>query len=152
EEQVRAHPDVTEYEYTLAKTYGASALMYYRSVRLENAEKRFQQAFDVLNRLIQNHPLNSEYQWLMATTQMNWGQLCITRGWFEKAETALKAAQSVYGRLVRARSDSPPEDWQSLARCEAILGIAYLQQAKTERAEAAQQQALEIFEKVAHEH
>jgi serine/threonine protein kinase len=152
EEQVRAHPEVTEYEYTLAKTYGASALMYHRSRRLEDAEKRFQQAFDVLNKLVQNHPLNSEYQWLMATTQMNWAQDCLTRGWSEKAETALKEAQSVYGRLVRARSDAPPEDWQSLARCDAILGIAYRQQAKFERAEAAQQQALEIFEKVAHEH
>jgi serine/threonine protein kinase/tetratricopeptide (TPR) repeat protein len=152
EEQVRAHPEVTEYEYTLAKTYGASALMYHRSVRLENAEKRFQQAFDVLKKLVQNHPLNSEYQWLMATTQMDWGQVCLSRGWFEKAETALKAAQSVYGRFVRARSDAPPEDWQALARCDAILGIAYRDQAKTESAEAAQQQALEIFEKVAHEH
>jgi serine/threonine protein kinase/tetratricopeptide (TPR) repeat protein len=152
EEQVRAHPEVTEYEYTLAKTYGASALMYHRSVRLENAEKRFQQAFDVLNKLLQNHPQNSEYQWLMSTTQMNWAQDCLTRGWFEKAETALKAAQSVYGRLVRARSDAPPEDWQALARCDAILGLAYRELAKTERAEAAQQQALEIFEKVAREH
>jgi serine/threonine protein kinase/tetratricopeptide (TPR) repeat protein len=152
EDQVRAHAQVTEYEYTLAKTYGASALMYHRSVRLENAEKRFQQAFDVLNKLLQNHPLNSEYQWLMATTQMNWAQDCLTRGWFEKAESALKAAQSVYGRLVRARPDAPPEDWQALARCDAILGLAYRELAKTERAEAAQQQALEIFEKVAHEH
>ena len=152
EQQVRAHPEVTEYEYALAKTYGASALMYHRLVRLENAEKRFQQAFDVLNRLLQNHPLNSEYQWLMATTQTNWGQLCITRGWYEKAETTLKAAQGVYERVLSSRPDSPPEDWRSVARCDAILGIAYRYQAKTERAEAAQQQALEIFEKVAHEH
>jgi tetratricopeptide (TPR) repeat protein len=77
--------------------------------------------------------------------------LCDTRGWFEKAETALKAAQSGYAKLVRA-PDASPENWQSLARCDAMLGRAYRDQAKTERAEAAQQQALEIFEKVAREH
>jgi tetratricopeptide (TPR) repeat protein len=150
EEQVRAHPEATEYEYMLAKTYGASALNYSRLGRLDNAEKLFQQALDRLNPLVQNHPLNSEYQLLMATTQMNWGQLCLQRGWYEKGETALKAAQSVYGRLVRA--DAPPEDWESLARCDAILGTAYNLQAQTERAEAAQQQALKIFEKLAREH
>jgi serine/threonine protein kinase/tetratricopeptide (TPR) repeat protein len=151
EEQVRAHPEGTEYQYTLAKTYGASALMHYRSKDLENAEKRFQQAFDVLNTLVQNHPLDTNYQRLMATTQMNWGQLCITRGWLEKAESALQAAQSGYGRLVHA-PDASPEDWQSLAQCDAVLGRAYRDGAKTERAEATQQQALEIFEKVAREH
>jgi serine/threonine protein kinase len=151
EEQVRANPEATEYQYMLAKTYGASALMYYRSKDFKNAEDRFQQAFDVLNTLVQNYPLDTNYQGLLATTQMYWGQLCDTRGWFEKAETALKAAQSRYAKLVRA-PDPSPEDWQSLARCDAMLGRAYRDQAKTERAEAAQQQALEIFEKVAREH
>jgi eukaryotic-like serine/threonine-protein kinase len=152
EKQAHAYPEAAEYRYALAKTYGASGLMYYRSQRLENAETRFHQALDMLSQLVQDFPLASEYQSLIATTQWNLGQLYISRGWYERAQTALEAAQSVYGRLVRGRSDAPPRDWESLARCDAILGTTYCHQAQTEKAEAAQLEALEIFERLAHEH
>jgi tetratricopeptide (TPR) repeat protein len=100
----------------------------------------------------------------MATTQMNSGQLYLTRGLYEKAETALKEAQNAYGRLVLGQPDVLPEYWQSLARSHAILGTVYHYQAQdekaeaahrhalAEKAEAAQQQALKIFEKLAKEH
>src|SRR5262249_24379161 len=75
-----------------------------------------------------------------------------TRGWFDKAEPALKEAQRIYARLMHDQPDSLPEHWQSLGRCHAILGMAYRDQGLTEKAEAAQQEAVEIFEKLAKEH
>ena len=64
----------------------------------------------------------------------------------------MKEAVRLYGELVRGRPDAGPEDWQSLARSQAVLGRAYTRDSKFEKAEEAQQQALQVFEKLAREH
>jgi hypothetical protein len=46
---------------------------------------------------------------------MNLGQVASSKGWSDEAETALKEAVRLYGRLVRSRPDAGPEDSQSLA-------------------------------------
>jgi serine/threonine protein kinase/tetratricopeptide (TPR) repeat protein len=153
EKQARAEPESAEYRYALAKTYGASGLVYYRLAnRHESAATRYREALDILSKLVRDYPLRSEYQSLMATTQMNVGQLHLTKGSYEKAETALKEAQSIYERLVRGQPDAPAEYLQSLGRSHAILGYVYRYRTQVEKAEAAQQEALKIFEALAKEH
>jgi tetratricopeptide (TPR) repeat protein len=111
-----------------------------------------QKAEDILNKLVRDYPNVSEYQSLLAATQVNLGQVYIFKGWHVKAETALKEAKSIYEELVQSRPDVLPEDRQSLARSHALLGVAYNLRTQTEKAEAEQQQALRIFEKLAQDH
>jgi tetratricopeptide (TPR) repeat protein len=151
EKQAEAYPQSAEYRYALAKTYRAFGFMLHRMVRPETAAARYQQALDILNKLVHDYPV-TEYQVLLATTQMNLGTVYLTKGWFDKAEKALKESQRVYVRLVQGKRDPLPEHWQSLARSHAILGMAYRSQDQHEKAEAAQQQAVDIFEKLAKEH
>jgi tetratricopeptide (TPR) repeat protein len=83
---------------------------------------------------------------------MNLGAVSLTKGRFDQAETALKEAARLYGQLVRDKPDAGPEDWESLARCQAFLGTAYQRNSKFEEAEEAGQQALRAYEKLAYEH
>jgi eukaryotic-like serine/threonine-protein kinase len=151
EKQAEAYPQTAEYRFALAKTYRALGFMLHRMVRPEMATARYQQALDILNKLVHEYPV-TEYQVLLATTQMNLGTVYLTKGWFDKGELALKESQRVYGRLVQGRQDALPEHRQSLARSHAILGMAYRGQGQTEKADAEQQQAVDIFEKLAKEH
>ncbi len=151
EKQAEAYPQTAEYRYALAKTYRASGFMHHRAGHTEAAAARYQQALDILNKLVYDYPV-IEYQVLLATTQMNLGTVYLTKGWPGKAEKALMETQRVYGRLVQGKRETLPEHWQSLARSHAILGMAYRSQEQAEKAEAAQQQAVDIFEKLAKEH
>src|SRR5262249_47433179 len=87
-----------------------------------------------------------------ARTQFYLGRLCILRGWFDEAETALNEAARVYGVLVRDQPDAPPEDWQALGRSLASLGSTYTPTSRAEKAEESQQQALKIFQRLTREH
>jgi tetratricopeptide (TPR) repeat protein len=111
-----------------------------------------QQTQDILNKLIKDFPNVVKYQSLLGATQVNLAQVYLIKGWHEKAATALKAAQQVYGGLVRGRREALPEDQQALGRSHALLGMAYNGLARTDEAEAQQQEALRIFEKLAREH
>jgi len=150
EKLASAYQNTAEHRYALAKTYRQSGFIH-RVDNPDRAAKLYLQALDVLAKLVEDYPL-AEHQSLLATTQMNLASVYLSRGWYDKAETTLKGAQRVYGRLMGGRPDVLPEYWQSLARSHAILGMAYRSLAQPEKAEAAQQQALEIFEKLAKEH
>jgi serine/threonine protein kinase/tetratricopeptide (TPR) repeat protein len=152
EEQAAAHPQSAQYRYALAKTLTAFGYTLNRAARADTAETKLRQALDVLNRAGEDGEPGLERQSLLAQTHMNLGQVRITKGRYDEAETALKEASRLYGNLVRGRPDAGPEDWQSLARSQAILGRAYIQNSKPVKAEEAQQQALQVFEKLAHEH
>ena len=152
EEQAAAHPESAQYRYALAKTLTAFGYTLNRAARADTAETKLRRALDVLNRAGEDDEPGLERQSLLAQTHMNLGQVRITKGRYDEAETALKEASRLYGNLVRGRPDAGPEDWQSLARSQAILGRAYIQNSKPVKAEEAQQQALQVFEKLAHEH
>ena len=152
EEQAAAHPESSQYRYALAKTLTASGYTLIRAARPDAAAMKLRRALDVLNRAGEGDEPGLELQSLLAQTHMNLGQVSITKGRYDEAETALKEAARLYGELVRDRPDAGPEDWQSLARSQAILGRAYSHDSKFEKAEEAQQQALQVFEKLAHEH
>jgi hypothetical protein len=100
-----------------------------------------QQAQDILSKLVQDYPLASEYQSLLGATQMNLGQVYLVKGWHEKAETALKEARGIFGRLVEGRPDALPEDRESLGKSHVLLGMAYRGANETEKGEKEQQQA-----------
>jgi tetratricopeptide (TPR) repeat protein len=156
EKQAHAYSNTAQYRYALAKTYRESGFMHARMHKTKSAAKRYQQALAVLSKLVQDDP-QPDHQLLLATTQTNLGNLYLTRGWYEKAETPLKEAQRVYESLVRGRPDVLPEHRESLGRCLTILGMAYRGQAyrakgQIEKAEAAQQQAMDIFKKLTQEH
>ena len=89
---------------------------------------------------------------MLAQTHMNLGQVSITKGRYEEAVTDLKEA----GTPLRGAGARParrgPRGLGRLARSQAILGIAYTKDSKFEKAEEAQQQALQVFEKLAREH
>jgi tetratricopeptide (TPR) repeat protein len=112
----------------------------------------FQQAQNILSKLVQQYPNESQYKSMLASTQMHLGQVYLGKGWNEKAEIVLKEAQSIYGKLVQGRPDVLPEEWESLGRSHVFLGTVYLQAKPIEKAEEEQQQALRIFEKLAQEH
>jgi serine/threonine protein kinase/tetratricopeptide (TPR) repeat protein len=154
EKLVAANPDVRENRYALAKTYSALGLVYSNAGadRPETMAMMCQQAQEILSKLVEQYPNESQYESLLAATQMNLGLFYIGKGWHEKAETALKGAKSIYAKLVEGRPDALPEDWESLARSQAILGTAYRQRNQTENAEKEQRQALRIFEKLAQDH
>jgi len=67
-------------------------------------------------------------------------------------QPALKEARRLYGRLGQGKPDALPEYWQDLGRSHAILGMAYRGQNQIEKSQAAQQQAMELFDKLAKEH
>jgi serine/threonine protein kinase/tetratricopeptide (TPR) repeat protein len=151
EPQAAAYPEMAEYQYALAKTYRALGYMHGRLARVDSALKRHQQALDILNKLVRDHR-TTEYQSLLATTQMNLANTYNTKGWFDEAEPLLKEAQRIYEQLVHDPANALPEHRESLGQCLAILGMAYRGQAQTKKAEEAQQRALEILEKLSKEH
>jgi len=144
-----------------------------RRHKVESALKRINQTLAILNKLVQDYPV-PEHRLLLATTQMNLANTYTTKGWFDKAELPLKEAQRIYGQLIQDQANSLPEHRQMLGRCLAILGMNYRGQSNTEKAEAAhreepkdghragqvqiekaeaaQLQALDIFEKLVKEH
>ncbi|HMF11088.1 MAG TPA: tetratricopeptide repeat-containing protein kinase family protein, partial [Gemmataceae bacterium] len=173
EPQAAAYPETAEYPYALAKTYSAFGFMHGRLHEVESAVKRNQQALDILTKLAQDHP-SSEHRLLLATTLVRLANTYNTKGWFDKAEPPLKDAQRIYQQLVQDQANALPEHRESLGRCLAILGMTYRGQADKEKAEAAQrreqkgggragqaqldkaeaahQQAVEIFERLVKEH
>jgi serine/threonine protein kinase/tetratricopeptide (TPR) repeat protein len=151
ERQAGAYPEAAEYRYALAKTYRDFGFMQGRLDQMDNAAKRYEQALDILTKLVQDYPV-AEHQLLLATTQTNLASVYTTNAWYDRAEPLLKEAQRIYGQLVRDQASALPEHWQSLGRCHAMLGMAYARQGQTEKAEAAEQEAVEIFEKLAKEH
>jgi hypothetical protein len=87
---------------------------------------KLRQALDVLNdRAGEDDAPGLDRQSLLAQTQMNLGQVSLTKGRYEEAETALKEAARLCGDRVQGRPDAGPEDWEALAQSQAILGVAY---------------------------
>jgi tetratricopeptide (TPR) repeat protein len=152
EKQAAAHPESSRYRYALAKTLITSGFTLMRADRADTAAMKLRQALDVLNKPGGDDAPDLELQSLLAQIHMNSGQVSITKGRYEEAVTALNEAARLYGKLVRGRPEASPEDWQALARSQAILGMAYKHDSKFEKAEEAQQQALQVFEKLAREH
>jgi serine/threonine protein kinase/tetratricopeptide (TPR) repeat protein len=152
EEQAGAHPETAEYRCALARTCGGAALANVRADRPDRGGKLYRQALDILADLVRNDPGVPEYQALTAETQLNAGQLWLIQGHPAEAETALKEARRIYEGLVRGRSDVPPEHQEALAKSHAVLGYVYQRRAEYDKAEAAQQEALTRFEKLAEEH
>ena len=152
EAQAVVHPESAEDQYTLARIYGAAG---YNSGRLDQPElamSRCQQALAALGKVAPRGQAAAEHQSLLARTQFYLGQLCISQGWYDQAETALKEAVRVHTALVRGQPAAPPEDWQALGRSLAVLGNTYTRTSRADKAEEPQQQALEIFQRLAREH
>jgi serine/threonine protein kinase/tetratricopeptide (TPR) repeat protein len=152
EKHATANPKVAEYQYSLAKTFSALATVHQNAERPESAVTMCQKAQNILSKLVQQYTKEYEYQSLLAATQLNLGQVYLVKSWNEKAETALKESTRIYAGLVQDRPQVLPEDWQSLARSHALLGMAYCGRTQFENAAREQQQALRIFEKLAQEH
>ena len=152
EEQAAAQPGSARYQHSLAKTLITSGFTLIRAGDADTVAMRLRQALDVLNRPGADDSPGLERRSLLAQTYMNLGQVHAIKGRFDEAETALKEAARLYGNLVRGRPEPGPEDWQSLARCQAILGHAENRHSKLREAEESQQEALRIFQKLADEH
>jgi tetratricopeptide (TPR) repeat protein len=152
ERELAAHPDSPRLRYDLANTLATSGFTLGRAERPDDMAPRLRQALDLLKKGGGDGASDIEYQSLLAKMQFNLGQLDTAKGWYDEAETALKEAVRLYGILVRSRPDAGPEDWESLARSQAILGVAYKRNSKLKEAEEVQQQGLQTFEKLTHEH
>jgi tetratricopeptide (TPR) repeat protein len=151
QKQADAYPKEATYRFALAKTYRTSGFMYARLDQPDKAANRYQQALDVLTMLVQDYPV-PEHESLLATTEVNLANVYCTTGWYDKAVPILKEAQRIYRRLLHEKSDALPEYQQSLAQSYFGLAMAYRDQAKAEEAEAAGQQAVQIYEWLAKEH
>ena len=68
-----------------------------------------------------------EHRSLLAEIYMNLGQVDMIKGQFDESEMAYKEAIRLYEERVRGRPDARPEDWQALARSQALLGRIYTQ-------------------------
>jgi tetratricopeptide (TPR) repeat protein len=156
EKLIAAHPGTPEYQCSLANTYSALALVHNRWNHPESAATMCQHAQDVLRKLVQDYPRVSEYQSLLAVTlaatQMNLGDVYVTHGSYDEAETVLKKAVSMYRELVRGQPGGLPEYREGLARSQTMLGMVYHNRNQTEQAEKTEEQGLAIFEKLFQEH
>jgi tetratricopeptide (TPR) repeat protein len=76
----------------------------------------------------------------------------MAKGRRNESEAALRDAARLYKRLVQVRPDAGPDDWQSLGRCQTMLGRTYVVGSQLKKAEEIQQQALQIFDKLSREH
>jgi serine/threonine protein kinase/tetratricopeptide (TPR) repeat protein len=148
EKQAKADPHAPEVRYALAKTYHACGYMHDRAGRPESAEPRYQQALELLSKSDQDHAGVSE---LIAETQMHLGNVYVRTNRPDLAEPALTEAERIYRRLVAGR-DVPAEHWFSLAQSLGMMGVVYKDRRQFKKAEAAQKEALGIFEKLAKEH
>jgi tetratricopeptide (TPR) repeat protein len=159
EKLAAAKPKSTEYRYALAKTYSDLGLVNQKGDHPEAAMTWSQKAQDIVTGLMKESPQISEYQSVFITTQITLGQVYLIRGWSEKAETALKEAQSVYGSLVLGQQDVPAEYVESLGQSLALLGMSYRDQylahkdhVLLEKAKTLQEEAMKIFQSLAIEH
>jgi serine/threonine protein kinase/tetratricopeptide (TPR) repeat protein len=150
EKQAEADPQTAEFRYALAKTYNASGYVHMQA-KDDKAERRYQQALDILRPLVQDHP-QAEYQSLLAATQVNLGELYTTTDRHDKAESPLKRAESIYEKLIRGQTDVPADQLYALGKSYALLGMVYRNRDQTDDDIAAQKKALGIFEKLAKEH
>jgi tetratricopeptide (TPR) repeat protein len=148
EKQAKADPQAPEVRYALAKTYHAFGYMHDRAGRPESAEPRYQQALELLGKLDQDDSGVTE---LIAETEMRLGNVYIRTNRPDRAEPALTEAERIYRRLV-AGPDVPAEHWFSLAQSLVMMGVVDKDRRHFKKAEAAQQEALGIFEKLAKEH
>jgi serine/threonine protein kinase len=153
ESELAAHPDSPSHRYALANILATSNIIFGRAGRLDG-EPMLRRALDLLQKGGGDGASGIEYRSLLARTQMNLGQVNTIRGRHDEAETALKEAVRLYGLLARSRPDAGPEDWQSLARSQALLGRAYTYKEKFRFGEDEEimQQALQTFERLAHDH
>ncbi|HZU36302.1 MAG TPA: tetratricopeptide repeat protein, partial [Gemmataceae bacterium] len=152
EQQAATFPGVAEYSYALAKSYGASGHMHYKALHLDRATTRLQQALDVLNKVRNDARLATTRQILMEETQLDLGQIYIQIGAYDRGELALREALRISKELAQNQADPPPERWEALAKSTTVLGVSYRMRLDTTRAEAVQQDALKIFDKLASEH
>jgi serine/threonine protein kinase len=153
EKQVAAQPESSHHRYPLAKTLSNSAFTLLRNNnRVDAAAMKLRQALEVLNGAREDDAPGLERQSLLAEIHMNLGQVSLIKGRYDEAQTALNEAVRLYRELVRARPVAGTQDKQALARSQAVLGRAYTQSSKLQKAEEAQQQAIQNFEKLAREH
>jgi serine/threonine protein kinase len=154
EKQVAAQPESSRNRYALAKTLNSSGFTLARAGRmdLDTAAMRLRQALGVLDKATADDEPGFERRSLLAQIHKNLGNVSLVKGRYDEGETALEQAARLFGELVRGRPDAGPEDWESLAQCQALLGRAYNDVSKVEKAEEVQQEALQIFEKLASEH
>jgi serine/threonine protein kinase len=152
ESELAVHPESPRLRYALANTLATSGFTLVRADRTDDAEPMLCRALDLLKKGGGDGDPDVEYQSLLANTQMNLGQIDTTKGRYDDAETAMKEAVRLYGLVARSRPDAGPEDWQSLARSQALLGRAYKRKFRFGEAEETLQQSLESFEKLVHEH
>jgi tetratricopeptide (TPR) repeat protein len=152
EKLAEGHPEVAEDRRALAMTQSGLGLLHDRAGRLEKAQASLEQALPIWNQLVANDSNNSEDRHGLASLQRLLGNVYRHKGWSEKAEMFLKGAESSYRALVR---DYPevPQYRESLGTTYHTLGSLYHDNmAQAEKAEAAHQQSLQIFEKLANDH
>jgi tetratricopeptide (TPR) repeat protein len=154
EGELAAHQESPRHRYALANTLATSNIILGRAGLTDDVAPMLRRALDLLNDGGADGAPDNEHQSLLAKTQMNLGGIDTNKGRYDQAETALKEAVRLYGILARGRPHAGPEDWQSLARSQALLGRVYTYKGKFRVGEAEEilQQSLRTFEKLAHEH
>jgi tetratricopeptide (TPR) repeat protein/tRNA A-37 threonylcarbamoyl transferase component Bud32 len=152
ERLAKDHPEVAEYRRALATTQSDLGFLHYRADQHEKAQASLEQALMIWGQLLENNAGVPEDRHGLASVQLRLGQAYAARGRSVKAETMLKGAATTFQALAHDYADVP-DYRRSLANTYDALGSLYYDNLRqVEKAEAAYQQALQIFEKLSQDH
>eukprot|EP00913_Durusdinium_trenchii_P010879 g10208.t1 len=160
----RENPDVIQYQRNLASCYNYGAMLYggtgerkqeldanHEAGRFREALSAFQQARDILEKLVRNHPEATEYRNNLATSIFSIAGLYKSDGKLSNALSAYREALGIYQKLA-SRNPNVADYQQNLAQCHANLGELHRATGKTPEAISAHQRALKIRSELAKNH
>ena len=91
------------------------------------ATKRFNEALELLERLVHEHPSEEEYQRLLADALRGMGTAQFSKGLLRECGESIARAAGIYADLIRRnppQQESRAEYRRGLARCQVVLGLA----------------------------
>jgi serine/threonine-protein kinase len=125
--------------------------IYHLLGRHERAEKAYQEALALQERLADDEPDGARYRDELATTRQNLGNLYTATGRYGDAEAAYRRALDLLGPIVREYPGAA-DVRQHLAAVRNNVGVLYRLTGRADAAAAAHGEALALLEPLAKEH
>ena len=137
---MKKHPEVPEYQDSLARSHNSLGTLYRDTGRAKEAEAAYREALAIRKPLAQRHPEVPDYQDNLAGSHNNLGNLYSDTGRLKEAEAACKKAIAIRRLLVEKHSEVPAYQ-DHLAASQYALGLFYSDTGRLKEAEAAYEEA-----------
>ncbi len=145
---MKKHPEVPEYQDSLARSHNSLGTLYRDTGRAKEAEAAYREALAIRKPLAQRHPEVPDYQDNLAGSHNNLGNLYSDTGRLKEAEAACKKAIAIRRLLVEKHSEVPAYQ-DHLAASQYALGLFYSDTGRLKEAEAAYEEARTIWKALA---